>query len=126
MTEKEIWKYCLENNYKKFFAYPRTFLILKEQDFQKINKYFKKDFNVLHISWKTKSLKSYSFWKHIHAVKKDDLYYLHQDHWNYNKFFPLFFLHFFIDFIPHITYCIIKRKKFSFYLESKYYKKAKN
>jgi len=126
MTEKQLWQYCLDNNIWEKKVFGKTLLVLTEDNFEKIKKNFWKDINAFHMfSKKRTSLKSKSYWKHIHAVKKDNLYFIHQDYWNYNKFIPLYFAHLIIDVIPRFIYCTFKRKKILFCLDENLYKKTR-
>lgn len=126
MTQKEIWQYCLHNNIWEAKIFGKHLLLLSENNFKNIEKHFWKDVNAFHMFTKKRtSLKSKSYWKHIHAVKKWDLYFVHEDYWNYNKFIPLYFAHLIIDVIPRFTFCIFKRKNILFCLDENIYKKAR-
>ena len=124
MTQEEIWQYCLNNNAWKLKVSWKTSLLIAEDKFDKIKNEFWKDINALHMFAKNRiSLKSKSYIKHIHAVKKWNFYFVHQDYWNYNKFMPLYFVHLIIDVVPRFIYCGIKRKRILFCLDEKLYKK---
>ena len=106
MTEKELWNYFW--NKKAFHAKPldRDFVWISQGDFESVEPYFIKEFNVLH---RGRSFRSKGYWSHIHAVIQDDFVLAHIDTGNLARFFPLGLVHFACDVLPYLVYAKFKK-----------------
>lgn len=112
MNTQQIWDYLYSNKVAISHPFDRDFIWVTKQKFQEIATYFMKEYNPMH---KEKSYRSGAYFKHIHAVEKDQYIFVHFDHGNPRKFPPIVILHFFIDVMPYFIFCFLKRVRFDYY-----------
>lgn len=110
MNEKELWKYFLEKKVSRVERpFDRDFLWILRKDFEKVKRNFLGEINWVH---KGKSLRSRSWFRHIHAVFQGEHVFVHKDFGNKARFLPLGILHLVVDVIPYFFFCLVKRKSF--------------
>lgn len=106
MTEQEIWKYCWDRKVAHTRPFYKDYIWVKVEDLEPIEKYFIKEFNLFHP--KSKSLRSRSYFFHIHALYQGEHVFVHREHGNVARFLPLGLIHLFVDVIPFFFLVIIK------------------
>lgn len=112
MNTQQIWQHIFQKKVALSHPFDRDFVWINKHDFVLIEKYFIKEFNPLQIGT---SYRSNNYFKHIHAVEQEKYFFVHFDHGNIRKCFPLIIIHFFIDVLPYFIFCLLKRKRFDYF-----------
>ena len=114
MNQEQIWQYALDKKIAFSHPFDRDFVWIKKNDFNKIKKHFRKEYNFLHPG---KSFRTSAYLKHIHAVEQSEYVFIHFDFGNSTRFWPLVVFHFLADVLPYFLFCLIKRKPLNFYFQ---------
>lgn len=100
---KELKKKQININY--FFN--RELITIRFEDFKKYQKYFSKPIKI----GNKDNFRTKDKFKHIHAVKSNNLVEIHFDYGNLYQNYLLSIPHLFLDVIPYFTWHIITWKK---------------
>lgn len=96
---KKLYNKLKEKAFSKVF-FTKEFLFIKKEDFEPYRKFFKEP------QYKNRfnsglNLRTKELFFHIHLVEYKDFVQLHIDIWNLDRYYFLWFLHFFCDVIPY-------------------------
>lgn len=105
MNEKALWKYFLDNQVSASKPFDRRFVWIEKENFEPVQIYFTKEFNILHPD---KSYRSQGYFLHIQAIDQGEYVFVHRDVGNLAKFWPLGIIHLFVDVVPYIILAWVK------------------
>jgi hypothetical protein len=97
MNERELWKYFGQTAHSRVRFLGKEFIWLREADFSRVRGHFRREFNMLHPD---RSMRSRSFFRHLHAVMHGPYVSVHWDTGNLARFWPLAVIHACADVLP--------------------------
>lgn len=106
MNKEELWQFFWEKKVAHAKPIFKEWIWVARDDFKQMEKYFIREFNLFNPG---RSLRSREYFSHIHAVEQDSFVFIHEDHGNIARFFPLGIIHLIFDVIPFFAYMLIKR-----------------
>ena len=104
---KEIFNKLKEKRLFSERIFGKDFVVINYNDFEPYKKYFSEPVEI----GTATNFRSKGYFKHIHAIQRENKVQIHLDNANEYLFKPLFVIHFFLDVIPYFLWHLLKFKK---------------
>jgi hypothetical protein len=107
MHEKELWQYLWDR--RSFDARPldRDFVWVTREQFARVEQHFHPEF---HFKYRGRSFRTRGYFFHLHAIRQDELVFVHRDFGNFARFLPLGILHIVFDVLP-FAFLMLRRRQ---------------
>ncbi len=104
MSFREMWMFLDQHKLHTYFDW-KTHVVISLKDFEKIKKFFKPTKTLFYKQENWRSIHRFFHW---HAVKFDEFVELHCEFGNFNSGYFLGIIHFFVDVIAYVLWCLLR------------------